>query len=459
MKESKPMFFSSFSAKKLPIQEPKKRLSRTTLRLINPAHLTLLALQLTTVWASAIDLFQAAEAANISAARSILQTNAAAALLTNLGGETALHVAVRKRNAGLVRLLLEYKPNVNAADDSGFTPLLNAAENGELPLVEALVQHGADLAARNKANNGAFALAAGSTNRMLLEWLAEKLPVLDPKDKVAALQAACGHGRLASVRWLLQKGVPAAVTNSLGTPLHFASMGPDMIARVRQGKQSQWPDGETGPEEDYVQIVSLLLTNGAEVDAVGYEGRTPLHEACTGGCLPTAKLLLRHRANVRARTDLGKTPLHQSAAFGNYRLVELLLANGADLEARDNYGFTPLREAASTGNLTSLKALLAHDAKVTVYDRRYGATPLHWAAMSTNVSVVAALLDAKANINARDMGQRTPLHQAASLGREPIVRLLLERGAKVSVMDAAGDTPERLARRAGFPRVAEMLGY
>jgi ankyrin repeat protein len=372
--------------------------------------------------------------------------------------ETALHAAAGRGDAAMVRLLLEHKADINATDKSGFTPLLNAAEKGQMAIVEILVEQGADPAARTQQDGCAFALAAGATNRLLLEWLAEKLPALDFKDKVFALQSAAMHGRLANVRWLLEKGVPAGVTNFIGTPLLSASGGRGMIARMSQQKQPglQSLGDEAAPEKDYAQIVSLLLANGAEVNAVGSEGRTPLLLATTFGSFPIAETLLQHKADIQARSASGKTPLHQAATFGDDRLVELLLAHGAALEAKDNDGFTPLRDAASVGNSVTIKSLLAHGGDVSVRDR-YSATPLHWAAMTTNLATVTLLLDAGAQINALDMGSRTPLHQAADTGREDVVQLLLVRKADATARDANSDTPADLARKKGFSHIVLIL--
>lgn len=376
--------------------------------------------------------------------------------------ETALHAAARRGDTAMVRLLLEHKADINATDKSGFTPLLNAAEKGYLAIVAILVQQGADLAAHSQKDSCAVAMAAGSTNRLLLEWLSEKLPVVDFKDKVLALQAASMHGRLANVRWLLEQGVPAGVTNSYGTPLVFASGGPGRIARMRQQKQpgiqSRPLDvgNEAGPEEDYAQIVSLLLSGGADVNAAGPEGRTPLHLAAAFGCLPIAEILLDHTADVRALSALGKTPLHEAAAFSDDRLVELLLAGGAALDAKDSGGFTPLLEAASAGNSVTLKSLLAHGAVISARDH-FGATPLHRAATTTNVAAVALLLDAGADINAVDRGNSTPLHQAAAAGHDAVVKLLVERKANTGAVDANLNTPAQLARRNGFFRTVTIL--
>jgi ankyrin repeat protein len=59
---------------------------------------------------------------------------------------------------GVVKLLVELGEDVNAADNYGITPLMVAANLGELPIVQFLMDQGADLAAHDlgKKNDGAF---------------------------------------------------------------------------------------------------------------------------------------------------------------------------------------------------------------------------------------------------------------------------------------------------------------
>jgi ankyrin repeat protein len=373
-------------------------------------------------------------------------------------GETALHTAARLGDAAMVRFLLQRKADFNATDKEGFTPLLNAAEHGEMAIIQILVQSGADLTVRTREDATAFALAAGSTNHLLVKWLAEKLQTITSADMVSALQNASMHGRGANVRWLLAKGVPADGTNLTSTPLLIASGGPALMTLMRQQKDpaSKSAGDGAGSDEDYAQVVSLLITNGAGVNFAGPDGRRPLHNAAASGSVVITEILLRHKADINARTSFGKTPFHQAAAWADGRLVALLLKKGAVLEARDNEGFTPLRDAAATGNGAAIKALLAHGAAVAVQDR-YGATPLHWAAMTTNVAAAGLLLEAGAPINALDVAKRTPLHQAVETGRDEMVQFLVEHKADATATDMNSDTPAELARKKGFFHIVTVL--
>jgi ankyrin repeat protein len=57
------------------------------------------------------------------------------------------------------------------------------------------------------------------------------------------------------------------------------------------------------------------------------------------------KVLLSHGAEINARETNGWTPLHLVAYWNRTNLVEFLIANKADVNAEDNHGGTPLRLA------------------------------------------------------------------------------------------------------------------
>lgn len=43
----------------------------------------------------------------------------------------------------------------------------------------------------------------------------------------------------------------------------------------------------------------MLVSEGAQIDIVDYEGRTPLHYCCIHGDIPTIELLLDKGADIR----------------------------------------------------------------------------------------------------------------------------------------------------------------
>ncbi|HEX4770060.1 MAG TPA: ankyrin repeat domain-containing protein [Bryobacteraceae bacterium] len=95
---------------------------------------------------------------------------------------TPLHAGVAGRKAEAVRALLENpagrKPDVNARQHGGWTPLHGAAQNGDRAIVELLIANGADMNARAENNQSALDLALTRGHHeivALLEELGAKL--------------------------------------------------------------------------------------------------------------------------------------------------------------------------------------------------------------------------------------------------------------------------------------------
>ena len=62
---------------------------------------------------------------------------------------TAFSLSVHDDNLEAVNILLNFGPNVNNADHENDTPLHYAVTNGNLEMVAKLIEHGADVCARN----------------------------------------------------------------------------------------------------------------------------------------------------------------------------------------------------------------------------------------------------------------------------------------------------------------------
>jgi len=86
--------------------------------------------------------------------------------------------------------------------------------------------------------------------------------------------------------------------------------------------------------------------------------------AARDGRLEMVEVLLAEGAEVNAKNGNGKTGLMSAAYFGNERVVSLLLAAGADVNAKDNNDSTALIAGAYSGNLNVVLSLLAEGADV-----------------------------------------------------------------------------------------------
>jgi uncharacterized protein len=85
---------------------------------------------------------------------------------------TPLHSAAAGRQAAIARLLIEHGANVNARQiELGFTPLHEAAGNGDLEFAELLVERGADVNAKMTDGKTPLAYALDHKQNDMAEFL------------------------------------------------------------------------------------------------------------------------------------------------------------------------------------------------------------------------------------------------------------------------------------------------
>lgn len=93
-----------------------------------------------------------------------------------------------------------------------------------------------------------------------------------------------------------------------------------------------------------------------DVNARDYESNSALDYACIWGDLRAVRLLVSAGADINALGDMDVTPLHR-AASGNFpEIVEFLLQNGAK-QAKNAFGLTPLECAIQKDNPDILRLL------------------------------------------------------------------------------------------------------
>ena len=240
-----------------------------------------------------------------------------------------------------------------------------------------------------------------------------------------ALHHAASGGYDDIVQLLLSKGASIeAGTKYNDTPLHLAAYN------------------------DRTSTMGLLLSKGALIGATNEDNNTPLHGAAQHGHTSIVELLLSKGASIEVTNKYNNTPLHLATLFGYTSIVELLLSKGAPTEVTNKYNNTPLHHAARFGHTSTVKLLLSKGASIEATNKD-NYTPLHRAAQSghTSIRVVELLLSKGASIEATDKDNNTPLHCAAQSGHISTVELLLSKGASIEVTNISNSTPLQLARR------------
>ncbi|XP_068213425.1 protein fem-1 homolog C-like [Palaemon carinicauda] len=177
-----------------------------------------------------------------------------------------------------------------------------------------------------------------------------------------------------------------------------------------------------------INEVGLVSTNHI------YEsGVSPLWAATIGEHLNIVTYLVSKGANVNGLTDSSSTPLSLACSRGSLDIVKVLVQNGANIEVTDYHGSTCLMLASSNGHVKVVKYLLSVGANL---EKRGidGKTALHKGVHSGCLEVVKVLLDHNAEMDADSCGE-TPILTASCLGHEHIVQHLIARGDLISKED------------------------
>jgi len=236
----------------------------------------------------------------------------------NDNGDTPLYWAYRQNTVDAVRMLIEAGADVNHRNSERLTPLHGVAHSGTVPVAEVLLEHGADVNALS--NWGTTALTDASWEKPeIVRFLILHGADVNPQDRYqppageeprrpwSPIHAAASHGKLDIVRMLVDNGARINELRHDGkTPLHVAAMKGDR------------------------DLVAFLLARGAFVNVPDEQmGRTELHAAAVGGFSEVVTILLEHEADPAVRDDMGQTPMNLALNHGFRPLAYQLLAAGA----------------------------------------------------------------------------------------------------------------------------------
>jgi len=96
--------------------------------------------------------------------------------------------------------------------------------------------------------------------------------------------------------------------------------------------------------------VCEAISQGADIDDLDREGRTPLFISAGDGNNEISAELIKSGARVNARDKNLETPLHFAAREYRVAVAKLLLEHGAQVDAQDSHGNTPLFRAVFDSN-------------------------------------------------------------------------------------------------------------
>ena len=282
-----------------------------------------------------------------------------------------LFTAVEKSQIDKIKELVALGANINERKGE-WTPLLLAAKKGNVGVMSLLF----DLGIATDLIDDALVIATGENKHTdCVAYLLEHGANINARDEESrtALSHAVERKRLKTVQFLLEHGANMHYAQTVGDPLHIA---------VQSGN---------------IKITKLLLEHGANpnlpVDT--FCGNTVLESALIIGETKMLKILLDYGANPnQIADDTEKTPIMVAVYFAPSECVQILIEKGANVNATDVYGRTALMCVAGfdddDNKIAIARLLIEHGANVNAVDKN-GETALSFAKQSGNHRMVQLL--------------------------------------------------------------------
>jgi ankyrin repeat protein len=240
-------------------------------------------------------------------------------------------------------------------------------------------------------------------------------------------------------------GLVAALAFVIAAGSIFSAAGPTLLDAAERGDRT---------------AALSLLANGADPNAPGPDGTTPIMYAAANDDVELVRALIQKGADVKAKNQFGTSAITEAAIIGSAPIIDALLKAGADPDTKNPEGETPLMAVARSGKVEAARLLIEARADVNAKEDFGSQTALMWAAAQSQPDMVKLLASKGADLNARgvirqwerkviteprpkDMnkGGFTPLLYAAREGCVECARHLIEAGADPDLEDPERITP------------------
>lgn len=258
---------------------------------------------------------------------------------------TPIYYALDIRNVEMAKLLID-DCIIYFRDLNNITPLIWAARNNQLDIVEMLVQKGADIHAVDNS-------------------------------RYSALTWACENGQDNIIKFLLKNGanVNEESTQFSGTPLHMAAY------------------------HRHDSILELLLASHADPSIKSTSGAMPLHFAAWKGSEHAMTSLLASTADFNQQDLNGRTPLFRAPTWNRTAIISKFFLSSRNYSQQLSgnlpgvYGAYPAFAAVRNQVTDATRLLLEADSSVLHHIDKFGRNILCWALNTGNPDIIKFVSD------------------------------------------------------------------
>lgn len=340
-------------------------------------------------------------------------------------GNTPLHVAIMENaNIEKIKYILSLMDDVNARNRDGNSALYLAVLKRNQKAIEVLLEKKADIFSSNSNGYSPLRLALVSGGDVQ-DWLitSETIKAVDGSGN-SALHYACLWGLKNAATSLIAKGAAVEARNARGEVAMF-----------------------NAAQADNTSLIDVLMAGGASVNTRDNLGSTALHVAVRWDSQNAARRLIQLGSDVNAQNTAGKSPLAEAVLAGKIGASRILMNAGSDKDSRDKEGRTILMDAIRGQNEGVVSMLLDNGARVQIQDVN-GRNAYHEAVLTGRLDIISAVRQAGGNPLSRDKRGITPFELSMKQGRA-ITNIVLGRNRNIT--DSDGNTPVHIVVQSNGP--------
>ncbi|KAF8421821.1 ankyrin repeat-containing domain protein [Tirmania nivea] len=374
-------------------------------------------------------------------------------------GETALVLAAQQGNVKALKILIDSGASLDSLTNDGKTALDCAAVAGFKDICRLLIDCGADVGKSKE-------FCRLQRLRRQAEQQQATFPQQTDSTKSSALEECA----------TLTPLMVAAATGDVAATMKCLASGADI-------EETSADTGETAfmlaASNGHCEVLHILLSNGANIDATNAKGWTTLMLAARSGSVEVVDLLTSRGADVNHASPDRWTALAEATYRGNVPIMILLLGCKADTETPSMHDWTPLMHAAFRGDLIAISLLLEAGADMNIISP-HDETALLLAAAGKHTEICRMLLnagcvteppwvrqydDVPGETSGEEAADRkatvtvgwTPMMLACQNGLEDVVKMLLDRGVQLRAKSPYGKTALEIAKENGMHTICEMV--
>jgi ankyrin repeat protein len=205
------------------------------------------------------------------------------------------------------------------------------------------------------------------------------------------------------------------------------------------------------------KMVDRLIESKAPLNALDYDGNTPLLAGMIAGSNDIINVFIKTGANLSISNNKQQSACYFLAALGDIDILESVIEQKLNWNTPDHTGSTPIQIAAEVGNLECFDILVSKMGGGVSVINNDGESLAHILVRNDNAPLLTPLHNVGGSFDLSNKCGVRPIHLASGMAKIGALETLLQFVPDVMLEDSFGDFPIHYAARAGYINCIDLL--